>query len=136
MFKLSLCDYNDVYILVKGTISIAPLLPQAVNPNKSNKEVLFKNFASFTDCISKINNTQRYNAKDIDVVMPMYNLTKCSNNYLQASGILWQYYRDEPFLDDNGAITDFPAANNNSALFISKQKTAGGKKLVVKRMLK
>ena len=74
MFKLILCDYSNVYILVKGTISIAPLLPQAVNPNKSNKEVLFKNFALFTDCISKINNTQRYNAKDIDVVMPMYNL--------------------------------------------------------------
>ena len=26
----------------------------------------------FTDCISNINNTQIDNAKDIDVVMPMY----------------------------------------------------------------
>ena len=32
MLKLSLCDYNDTYILVKGTISIAPVLPLAVNP--------------------------------------------------------------------------------------------------------
>ena len=34
-------------------------------------------------------------------------------------GNLWKYYRDEPFLDDNG-IANFPAAN--SALFKFKQK--------------
>ena len=27
------------------------------NPNNKNKEVLFKNCAPFTDCISEINNT-------------------------------------------------------------------------------
>ena len=30
--------------------------------------------ATYYLCISEINNTQVYNAKDIDVVMPMYNL--------------------------------------------------------------
>ena len=30
---------------------------------------MFKSCAPFTDCISKINNTQIDNAKDIDVVM-------------------------------------------------------------------
>ena len=29
------------------------------------------------------------------------------------------------FLDGNGTITDFPAANNNSASFIIKQKITG-----------
>ena len=33
-----------------------------------------KNCATLTDCISKINNTQVDNSKDIDIVMPMYNI--------------------------------------------------------------
>ena len=36
-------------------------------------EVVFKGCAPFTDCKSEINNTQIDNAKDIYVVMPMYN---------------------------------------------------------------
>ena len=36
-------------------------------------------------------------AKDIDIVMPMYNLTEYSNNYSKTSGSLWQYYRDESY---------------------------------------
>ena len=42
--------------------------------NDSNKKVIFKIFAPFTDCISEIHNAQVDNAKDIDVVMAMYNL--------------------------------------------------------------
>ena len=49
--------------------------------------------------------------------MPMYNLIEYSDSYSKTSGSLCQYYRDEPFLDDNGAIADFPADNNNSASF-------------------
>ena len=36
--------------------------------------IIFKNCASFTDCKGKINITKVDNAKDIDVVTPMYNL--------------------------------------------------------------
>ena len=50
---------------------------------------------SFTDSIIEINHTQIDNAKDVDVVMPMYNLIEYSNNYSKTSGSLWQYYRDE-----------------------------------------
>ena len=39
------------------------------------KKVIFKNCASFTNCICKINNTQIDNAEYIDIVMNMYNLT-------------------------------------------------------------
>ena len=39
--------------------------------------------------------------------------------------VLWQYYRDEPALDDNSNITDFPADNNNSDSFKFKQKITG-----------
>ena len=74
MLKSSLCNYSGAYIFVKVTISIAPVPPAAQNPNNDDKEVIFKNCAPFTDCISEINNTQIDNAKDIDVVMPMYDL--------------------------------------------------------------
>ena len=37
---------------------------------------------------------------------------------------LWQYYRDESALDNNGSITDFPA-NNNSISFKFKQQITG-----------
>ena len=56
----------------------------------------FKNCAPFTNCISKINNTQADNAKDIDVVMSMYNLIEYSDNYAKTTGRLWQHFRDEP----------------------------------------
>ena len=57
---------------------------------------MFKNCAPFTHCIRKINHIQVYNAKDLDVVMPMYNLIKYRDNYSKASGSLMQYYRDDP----------------------------------------
>ena len=66
--------------------------------------MVFKNFAPFTNCISEINNTQVDNAKNIDIVMPMYDLIEYSNNYAKASGSLWQYYRDEP--NDNLANSE------------------------------
>ena len=50
--------------------------------------MVFKNCAPFTDGISEINNTQTDNAKNIDVVMPMYNLTEYSDNFSQTSGTL------------------------------------------------
>ena len=36
------------------------------------------------------------NAKDLDIVMPMYNLLECSKNYRETTGSLWNYCRDEP----------------------------------------
>ena len=56
MLKSSLCDYSDAYILLKGTITVACLLAPAETEN-IGKEVVFKNCAPFTDCISEINNT-------------------------------------------------------------------------------
>ena len=63
--------------------------------------------------------------KKIDLVMPMYNLIEYNDAYLNTSGSLWQYYRDEPALDNNGNIIDFPANNNNSASFKFKQEITG-----------
>ena len=40
MLKSSFCDYSDAYILVEGTISIAPVPLSAVNANGKDKEVV------------------------------------------------------------------------------------------------
>ena len=38
----------------------------------------------------------------------MYSLIEYSENYSKTSGSLWQYYRDEPIIDNTENIVDFP----------------------------
>ena len=80
MLKCSLCDYSDTYIFVKGTITVNNTAAADADANNTNKKVIFKNCAPFTNCVNGINNTQIDNAKDIDIVMPMYNLMEYSDN--------------------------------------------------------
>ena len=121
MLRSTLCDYGHAYILVSATIAV----PNTAASANNRKNVIIKNCISFTNCISEINNTQTDNAKDIDIVMPMYNLIEYSDNYSKTSGGLRNYYRYEPFLNANGAIADFTADNNNSVSFKFKSKIAG-----------
>ena len=88
--------YVDSYILAKGTIKITGEGADAAaeRADERDKGVTFKNSASFTKCISRINNTDIDNVHDIDIVMPMYNLIEYSDNYSKTSGSLWQYYKD------------------------------------------
>ena len=85
-------------ILVKGTITIAGAGDDAParQANERDKGVTFKNWAPYTNCINRINNTNIDDAKDIDIVMPMYNLIKYSDNSSKTSASLWQYYEDDP----------------------------------------
>ena len=80
--------------------------------------------APFTDYASEINNTQIDNAKYIDVVINMHNLIEYSEDCSQISGRLWQYYRDQPNLNDDGNIIDFPV-NDNTSLSIKQKNTTG-----------
>ena len=82
----------DAYILVKGTTIVADTRMQLA-PNNRNKKI-FKNCVAFTDFISEISNTEIDHVKKIDVVMPLRKSIEYSENYLKASGSLWQYYRD------------------------------------------
>ena len=50
----------------------------------------------FTECISEINNTQVDNEKDLEVAIPMHNLIEYSNIYVETSGSLWQYDKNDP----------------------------------------
>ena len=92
MLRSDLCNYSDIYMLVKGKITVT-------NPKDNanfNKELTLKNNALFISCISKINGELVENAEDLDIVMPMYNLLEYSKNYEKTSGSLFNYYRDEP----------------------------------------
>ena len=64
----------EVYILVKGNISVANTASSDVDANNANTKVVFKNPTPFTDCRNKISNTKENNSKDADLVMTMYNL--------------------------------------------------------------
>ena len=55
--RSNLCDYSDSYILVKETITVPNTAVTGAAVNNTNKKVIFKNFATFTDCITEINNT-------------------------------------------------------------------------------
>ena len=69
--------------------------PAALAANRSKKQAIFKNFALFTEFISKINNTQVDHAKNFDVVMAKFNLRKNS----KISRNFWKYCRNQ--LDNN-----------------------------------
>ena len=110
MLKSSLCDYSDAYILVNGAISVNNNAVAAA-VNNDDKKVIFTNCAPFINCISEINNAQVDNAKDIDIVMPMYNLIEYSDNYAKTTGTLWQYCKDIPARNNNNNIINFTEDN-------------------------
>ena len=122
--RSSLCDYSHTCILIKGNISVNTTASADAAANNTGKNVIFKDCAPFTDCISKINNTQVNNTKDIDIVMPIYNLIEYSDNYSETSGSLWQYCKDIPAVNNNGDMVDFNGTNATDS-FNFKTKITG-----------
>ena len=56
------------------------------------------------------------NAKDLDNVMPMYNLIEYSNDYTNTSRSLWQYCKNQPkvnITDDESFRFKSIFTNNN-----------------------
>ena len=88
MVRSVLFDYSDAYIHFKGTIAVPNTAAAAAPVKNTNKKVIFKNCAPFTNCITEIINTQVDDAHNIDTVMPMYNLIEYSDAYLKTSGSL------------------------------------------------
>ena len=128
MLRSNLCDYADAYILLKGTIKMTGAGDDdaAKRLDERNKGAIFKNCSLFTKCISRINNRDIDNAQDIDIVLPMYNLSEYSDNYSKTSESLWQYYK----VDLKNNITD-------SESFKFKVKITGNSlQQVVQKMLK
>ena len=116
MLISSLGNYIDAYILVKGRITITGAGADAAarQTDERDRGVIFKNCAPFVNFKSEINNADIDNAKDIDIVMAVYNLIEYNDNYSKTSGSLQKYYKDDP----NVNLAD-------SQLFKSKVKITG-----------
>ena len=71
-----------MYIVVKGTITVEDINGN----NETNKMLASMNNAQFRPCILKIKNTFADNAEDLDIVVPMNNLSGYSDNYFMTSG--------------------------------------------------
>ena len=113
MLKSDLCEFSDAYIVVKRDIT----LTKAANRDfidVRNRFLAFKNNAPFTNCISKINNALIYNAEDLDIVMPMYNLYEYSKKYSKTTGSLRNYYKDEPNNPPRNDYNTDPITNSES----------------------
>ena len=59
--------------------------------------------------------------------MSKYNLIEYSNIYSKTSRSLCKYCRNEPDLDNNNNVIDFPVSNNDSISFKFKEKIKRGK---------
>ena len=112
------------HIHVKGTITVNNTVAADADANNTNKKVIFKNCAPFTNCIREINNTDLDNAKDIDIVMLKYNLIEYSDDYSKRSGSFWKYTKDIPALNNNNAILDL-TSNNLTDSYNFKVKMTG-----------
>ena len=130
MLRSDLCDYSNAYILVKGRVT------DKGTANDNGKSLNFKNNALIRSYTIKINNTFINNAEDLDIFMPLYNLSEYSKNYLVTWGDLRNYYRDEVNDDAN---QNNPAGNyminnnkaNTSKSFEYKTKIIGEHQLII-----
>ena len=73
-------------------LGVAVIFPVTGNitATLNNAQVVFKKFAPFEKCRTKINETFIDKATHINITMPMYNLIEHSGNYSSTSGSLWQ----------------------------------------------
>ena len=84
----------------------------------ANTKVAFKNCAPFRRSITHINYEHVDTAENLDVIMSMYNLIGYSDNYLDTSGSLWQFKRDEQSMNsENPAIIDSSSFKYKSSFF-------------------
>ena len=115
MLRSDLCDFSDAYIVVKGDITLEKENRRGFIDIR-NRFLAFKNNATLTNCISKINNV----LIDVIVVMSIYNLLEYSKNYRKTAGSLSNYYRDEP---NNPPLNDddLPTVNCNGDPLINSE---------------
>ena len=90
MLRSHLCDCSDAYFVVKGDIALTKTITRGFIDTR-NRFLAFKNNASFTNCVSKINNVLTDSAEDLDIVMSMYNLLEYSKNYRKTTRTFWNY---------------------------------------------
>ena len=61
MLSVSLCNYSDAYILLKGSITVPNTAAARADASNTNKKVIFKNCVPIAGYINRINTTQTDN---------------------------------------------------------------------------
>ena len=79
-------------------------------------QVAFTTGTPFTKCITNIDGTVIDGAKDLDLVMPMYNLTEHNSNYSETTRSLWCHSKDEAadLNNDIASTNDFKSFKYNA----------------------
>ena len=100
-----LCDWNDAYIVVPGKVT-------ATNPNQVGvayqRKLALKNNTPFFNSELRINSQKIDFSDDLDVVMPIYNLSYYSKKFRKSTGSFWSYYpgkRNSGYNNDNNERT-------------------------------
>ena len=70
--------------------------------NPSKNMALANSLCSYTRCVTHINDEHVETAEKFDIIMPMYNLIEYSDNYIDSSGSLHQFKRDESPMKNDG----------------------------------
>ena len=115
VIKPNLCDFSDAFILVTRDIKVADVA--------ANTNVVFKSFAPFTRCVTHISDEHVETAKNLDIILPMYNLLEYSDNYVDSSGSLYKFKRDESSMND--AENSLNVTLDNSTSFKYKASLLG-----------
>ena len=113
--KSSLFDYSDAYVLVTVDIKITDV--------GADTNVSLKSCAPFARSATHINNEHIDTNENVDIIMPIYNLIECSDNYSDTSGSLYQFKRDEsPITNAGNPIT---SVLDNSSFYKYKSGNLG-----------
>ena len=72
LIRSNLCNYSYAYRHVKGYVAV---------PKTAASSSPVNNCIALTSCISQIIDTQEDDSKDIEILLPMYNLTEYGNAY-------------------------------------------------------
>ena len=83
---------NGILLMIKVIDNMAEEMKILYNNNTEDTNVAFKNYAPFRRCVEA--------AENLDIIMPLYNLTDYSDNYADSSGSFYQFKRDESPIDD------------------------------------
>ena len=79
-----------------------------------NTNIAFKNCAPFTRCVTHINDEYVATTKNLNIIMPMYNLIEYSDNHADSFGSLYQSKRDKFPMNDVGNRNDVALDNSTS----------------------
>ena len=88
----------------------------------ADTNVAFKNCAPFTKCVTHIND-EHVETGNLQIIMPMYNLSEYSDNYADSSASLYQFKSDKSQMND--AENPLNVALDNSASFKYKASLLG-----------